>query len=167
MAEHHGLSNADHPVQVGESLELLLLIVTLDKELGEGRGEEGGERKRGGGRREEERREGGERKRGGREERGREEGGRREGERREGGERKRGGREERGREEGGEREERGEERGRREEGELVQNTDSLTQSLTQYLLNVVQTLLTSFQPNDDGVWNDSLCKPHDLITVCS
>ena len=133
MAEHHGLSDADHSVQVGESLELLLLIVALDKELGEGRGEE---------------------------ERGREEGGRR------------GGKEER---KGGEREERGEEReggerergGRREEGELVQNTDSLTQSLTQYLLNVVQTLLTSLQPNDDGVWNDSLCKPHDLITVRS
>ena len=33
MAEYHGLSNADHSVQVGESLELLLLIVTLDKEL--------------------------------------------------------------------------------------------------------------------------------------
>ena len=82
MAEHHGLSNADHPVQVGESLELLLLIVTLDKELGEGRGEEGGERKRGGGRREEERREGGERERGGRRE-----GGERRGERKERGRR--------------------------------------------------------------------------------
>ena len=147
MAEHHGLSDADHSIQVGKSLELLLLIVALDKELGEGRGEKG--------RREEERR---------REERGREEGGRREGERRE----------ERGGREGGEREERGrreegerKERGRREEGEVVQNTDSLTQSLTQYLLNVVQTLLTSLQPNDDGVWNDSLCKPHDLITVRS
>ena len=33
MAEHHGLSDADHPVQVGKSLELLLLVVALDKEL--------------------------------------------------------------------------------------------------------------------------------------
>ena len=33
MAEHHGLSDADHSIQVGKSLELLLLIVTLDKEL--------------------------------------------------------------------------------------------------------------------------------------
>ena len=33
MAEDYGLNDADHSVQAGESLELLLLIVTLDKEL--------------------------------------------------------------------------------------------------------------------------------------
>ena len=33
MAEHHGLSNTDHSIQVGESLELVLLIVTLNVEL--------------------------------------------------------------------------------------------------------------------------------------
>ena len=33
LAEHHGLSDANHSIQVGKSLELLLLIVTLDKEL--------------------------------------------------------------------------------------------------------------------------------------
>ena len=73
------------------------------------------------------------------------------------------GREERGRREEGER--RGEEgkRGRKATSEH-RPTDTIH---TQYLLNVVQTFLTSLQPNDDGVWNDSLCKPHDLITVRS
>ena len=33
MAEHHGLSDADPSIQIGESLELLLLIVTLNIEL--------------------------------------------------------------------------------------------------------------------------------------
>ena len=33
MAEDYGLNDAGHPVNIGESLGLLLLIVTLDKEL--------------------------------------------------------------------------------------------------------------------------------------
>ena len=85
-------------------------------------------------------------------------------EERKGGERKRGEeRGEEGRRKGGEREERREES---KEGELVQNADPLTQSLTHYLLNVAQTLrlLTS---DGSGIWNDSLCKLPHLVTARS
>ena len=35
-----------------------------------------------------------------------------------------------------------------------------------YLFDVAQALLTALQPHDNGFWDDSLCKPHDLVTVC-
>ena len=47
MAEHHGLSDADHSIQVGESLELLFFIVTVDIELQMREGREGGKSEEG------------------------------------------------------------------------------------------------------------------------
>ena len=47
MAKHHGLSDADHSIQVGESLELFFLIVTVDIELQMREGREGGKSEEG------------------------------------------------------------------------------------------------------------------------